>query len=137
MVLSIRSRPIHAHLRDYLVDLQTDVAEQRTVQVTARHEKKRETDKLPPLAFYQVESPYPLMKVVGGVAQWMQHNSTPPRFVGLSPVMLDEYWGGINWRAAGLSLYYYRMLDGSLWMVELGPMSILPDSVVYCSAKRP
>lgn len=135
MVLSIRSKPIHAHLRNLLLEQQSDIAEQRTVQVASRPQKK-ETDKLPPLAFYHVESPYPLMKVVGGIGQWMRHNNTPPRFVGLSPVMLDEYWGGINWREIGLSLYYHRLADGSLWTIELGPMGI-PDSVVYCSAKRP
>jgi hypothetical protein len=91
----------------------------------------RETDRLPQLEFFHIEERYPIMKIVRAVEKWMERGKVPPRCMGLSYATLGGYWQVLR-----LSVYYYRFPDGRLWTIELKPMDI-PDSVVYCSAKRP
>lgn len=126
MAISIRHRQTPGKL--HLLLAEVAIENQPTVRMlTARGP---ETDRLPPLEFYRIEEAYPLMKVVRAIDKWMERGKVPPRCIGLSYATLGGYW-----QALRLSVYYYRMPDGALRPVELKAMDI-PDSVVYCSAKR-
>jgi hypothetical protein len=107
---------------------ETDIAEQPTVRMPS----VRETDRLPPIALFHIDEKYPLVAVKRAIEQWMQRSKVPPVCIKLSPKVLQRYWQEV----LHLQVYYYRFPNGRLWIVELQAMDSLPDSVVYCSAKR-
>jgi|SRR5579872_1996510 len=127
MAVSLRHRGNLKRL--HLLLEEADIENQPTAHIPAA--RSRETDRLPPLEFYRIEERYPIMKIVKAIEKWMERGKVPPRYIGLSYATLGGYWQVLR-----LSVYYFKFPDGRLQTVELRPMDI-PDSVVYCSAKRP